>query len=60
MEWKLLIIAGGALAGFLVGHIFAAFFDIRSSYDPNVPNQAVTFGGAIVGAIAGGVFVVYF
>ena len=60
MEWKLLFIAGGALAGFLIGHIFAAFFDIRSPYDPNVPNQAVTFGGGIVGAIAGGVVFIYF
>ncbi len=55
METKILLLIGGALGGFALGHIFAAMFDVRSKNNPSVPSEKLSIGGAIIGAIAGGV-----
>ena len=55
METKLLLIIGGAIGGFVIGHIFAAMFDVRSKNNPGVPNENIAIATGILGAIAGGV-----
>ena len=60
METKILLLIGGAIVGFVLGHIFAAMFDIRSKDNPGVPSEKFSIGGGILGAIAGGVVAIYF
>ena len=55
METKILLIIGGAIGGFVIGHIFAVMFDVRSKANPGVPNENIAFGTGILGAIVGGV-----
>lgn len=54
METKLLLLIGGAIGGFVIGHIFAAMFDVRSKANPGVPNENIAIGTGILGAILGG------
>ena len=60
METKLIFLISGAIAGFLVGHVFAAMFDVRSKTNPNVPSEKFAIGGAVLGAIMGGVIGIFF
>ena len=55
METKLIFLIGGAVGGFVIGHIFAAMFDVRSKNNPGVPNENIAIVTGIVGAIVGGV-----
>ena len=55
METKLILLIGGAIGGFVIGHIFAAMFDVRSKENPGVPNENIAIICGILGAIAGGV-----
>ena len=59
METKLLFIGGGVVIGFIVGHIFAAMFDIRTKDNPGVPDGRVAIAGGVLGAVIGGFVGVY-
>jgi len=55
METKLLFIGGGAVLGFVAGHMFASMFDIRSKENPGVPDGRIAVVFGILGAVVGGV-----
>ena len=59
METKLLFIGGGAVIGFVVGHIFASMFDIRSKDNTGTPDGRVAIVSGILGAVIGGVAGIY-
>ncbi len=59
MQTTILFLVGGAVVGFVLGHVFAAMFDIRSKDNPGVPNETVATPAGILGAVIGGAIGIY-
>jgi len=59
MQTTILFLVGGAVIGFVLGHVFAAMFDIRSKENPGVPNENVAIITGILGAVVGGAIGIY-
>ncbi len=59
MQTTILFLVGGAVIGFVLGHVFAAMFDIRSKDNPGVPNENVAIVAGILGAVIGGAIGIY-
>ncbi len=59
MQTTILFLVGGAVVGFVLGHVFAAMFDIRSKDNPGVPNEYVAIFAGILGAVIGGAIGIY-